>query len=300
MRPIVYIDVLFLTNFLINLVLLYVTGKLASIKISGLRVFISSVLGALYSVFMFFPNLSIFYTGFAKFLSALAIVAVAYNIKGIRLYLKTLGLFYVVTLCFGGGVFALFYFTGIGSMLGAVVRNGIIYFNLPWQLLFISIALSYIIISGVWKAVLGRVTKSSCYINLIISYYNKQTSVRALLDTGNSLHDPISNFPVIVTEYDCLKNILPENFLKAVKSDTLNFENISCISDTVLLNKLRIIPFSSLGKENGMLIGFRPDSVVADINETNRTIENVIIGICSVRLSKDGSFHALINPEIII
>ena len=300
MKPVVYIDILFLTNFLINILLLYLSGKLTALKMNVGRIFLASAFGALYSSLMFFPNLSICYSGLGKFLSSLAIVSIAYNIKGIKLYIKALGVFYVITLCFGGGVFALFYLSGVGARLGGTVRNGVIYFNLPWQFLFASIALSYIIISGVWQTLFFKGVKSDNCIDLIISHQNRQVKVRALLDTGNSLCDPISNSPVIVTEYTKLKEILPEPFTKAVENGAVNPENANCMAELALLNKLRIIPYSSLGRQCGMLLGFRPDSVTADINESMREIENAVIGICNVPLSREGDFQALVNPEAII
>lgn len=292
MRPVIYIDVLFLTNLLINILLLYITAKFTVIKTNKFRILLSSTLGAIYSVLMFFPDLSVFYSKAAKILSGFTMVALSYNIKGLRLYIKTLGIFYIVTLCFGGGVFALFYLTGIGSSAGAIMKNGILYFNLPWQVLFSSIVISYIIINVVWKNIIHKAANINSYIDLVISCYDKQIPIRALIDTGNSLKEPISQFPVIVTEYDYLKEALPENFSKALEDfnmETLNFS----------VDKLRIIPYSSLGREKGMLLGFRPDSVFADINESPRKVENVIIGISKIKLSKDGDFHALVNPEAI-
>ena len=289
MRPTVYIDVLFFINLLINLILLYVSARLLSLKIKPLRFLIASVFGALYSVLIFFPDFNVFYSGSAKLLSSLAIIAIAFNIKGWRLYFKTLGIFYLVTLLFGGCVFALFYLSGIGSRVGAVIKNGVIYFDLPWQFLFFSIGISYIIISGIWKSILSR-TRGNSFVSLNIEYSGSNATIRALLDTGNSLFEPISHSPVIVTELGEIKNILPESIRAAVESGNINFEENF---------KIRVIPFSSVGKENGLLLGFQPDRVTATVNEHQYEIENVIIGISPTSLSKDKSFQALINPAVI-
>ena len=289
MRPTVYIDVLFFINLLINLILLYVSARLLSLKIKPLRFLIASFFGALYSVLIFFPDFNVFYSGSAKLLSSLAIIAIAFNIKGWRLYFKTLGIFYLVTLLFGGCVFALFYLSGIGSRVGAVIKNGIIYFDLPWQFLFFSIGISYIIISGIWKSILNR-ARGNSFVSLNIEYSGSNATIRALLDTGNSLFEPISHSPVIVTEFGEIKNILPESIRAAVESGNINFEENF---------KIRVIPFSSVGKENGLLLGFQPDRVTATVNEHQYEIENVIIGISPTRLSKDKSFQALINPAVI-
>ena len=293
MKPTVYIDVLFLINFLINLLLLYSTAKLVSVKITILRGLTSSMLGALYSVLIFLPSLNLIYSGVAKFLFSLAIVALAFNIKGIKLYFKTLGVFYIVTLCFGGSIFALFYLTGIGSKVGAVIRNGVLYFDLPWQFLIVSVLISYTVISGVWRFVFSRSVKST-YINICISYLGKTATLKALVDTGNSLHDPLSNSPVIIAEYFEICNILPDDFNEYFEKGC-DIERIT----PGILTRLRIIPYCSLGNENGLLIGFKPDVVTANINENITEIHDVIIGISGNRLSKDKNFQSLLPPGII-
>ena len=43
--------------------------------------------------------------------------------------------------------------------------------------------------------------------------------------------------------------------------------------------KLRLIPFKSIGKENGVLIGIKPDEVIMIKDEKITKVENVIIGM---------------------
>ena len=57
---IVYADVLFLTNFVINAGLLYATALLSKSDRSTGRVVTGAALGAVYALLMFFPNLQFF------------------------------------------------------------------------------------------------------------------------------------------------------------------------------------------------------------------------------------------------
>ena len=63
------------------------------------------------------------------------------------------------------------------------------------------------------------------------------------------------------------------------------------------ISRLRIIPFSSLGKQNGMLIGIKPDKFEV-INEQIEEKNNVIIGIYNKSLTKRGEYNALIGMEL--
>ena len=91
------------------------------------------------------------------------------------------------------------------------------------------------------------------------------------------------------------KEIL-NNIENILGGDTKNIpENIK----EQYVSKLKLIPFSSLGKRNGMLIGIRPEYIKIE-NEDNQTeIENVIIGIYNKSLTNRGEYRALIGIEII-
>ena len=63
--------------------------------------------------------------------------------------------------------------------------------------------------------------------------------------------------------------------------------------------KLKFIPFSSLGKQNGMLLGIKPDYMKVIFDETEKVNENVIIGIYNKSLTKRGEYRALVGIELI-
>jgi stage II sporulation protein GA (sporulation sigma-E factor processing peptidase) len=122
-----------------------------------------------------------------------------------------------------------------------------------------------------------------------------------LLDTGNTLLDPISQYPVIVTEFNKIKEVLPnevqEIFSKSLEGDLKAVTQI--MGNSSWVGKFRIIPYSALGKPNGMLIGFKPDRVHVLKKGGWHTIENVVIGVYNNKLSKHQHYQALVNPEIV-
>lgn len=65
------------------------------------------------------------------------------------------------------------------------------------------------------------------------------------------------------------------------------------------MSKLKFIPFSSLGKQNGMLLGIKPNYIKVISNETETINENVIIGIYNKSLTKRGEYRALVGIELI-
>ncbi len=300
-KPIIYIDVLFLVNFLINYILLWTTKKVSKIKISIIRLLIGALFGALYSIFMFFPSLKVYYTIVAKIFFSITLIAITYNIGKVKIFLKVLGMFYIVSFTFGGAALAIFYFTNIGAYIGAFVSNGIIYFKLPWKLLLISTLISYTIIKIIYSAFYKRFSQNNIYVPLYIIFENKSVCIKALIDTGNSLYDPISKEPVIVVEFSAIKELMPleiQNLFYG--SDYNDLKVISgLVSSSIWLSRFRLIPFSSLGKENGILIGFKPDEIKIIEEDENRILKNIILGIYNKQLSKNDKYNALLHPEII-
>jgi len=73
----------------------------------------------------------------------------------------------------------------------------------------------------------------------------------------------------------------------------------TAISNTSWFNRFRLIPFSSLGKENGMLVGFRPDFIEIDNDNEKKDIKDVVIGIYTRSLSKNEKYRALLSPDLI-
>ena len=82
--------------------------------------------------------------------------------------------------------------------------------------------------------------------------------------------------------------------------ERIGHDNLTWIMTEVSQKGLRarLIPFSSLGKENGMLLGFVPDKAEIYDECGVRVLEKCVVGIYEHSLSKDRSYAALLNPYI--
>ncbi len=293
MKPVIYIDVLFLVNFFINCTLLLICAKILKRQYKAHRLFLGAALGAVYAVCMFFPKMKFMYTLLAKFLMSLLIVSSSFKIVKLSLYIKTVCTFYLASFTLGGGLMALVHFTNTQKMTGTVMNNGIFYFNLPFGTVLIASLIAYILISIFCR--IYKESKNTSYKEVYVYIGGKHTCFRALIDTGNMLSEPISNTPVMVVELEKLKTILPEEFYDVLSNgsamDYIAYENTPSIFES----RLRIIPYSSLGEENGILMGFKPDAVKI----SDKCITNIIIGVYNRSLSATYEYDALLNPEIL-
>ena len=126
----------------------------------------------------------------------------------------------------------------------------------------------------------------------------KKVETVAMIDTGNLLKEPITNTPVIVVEHTLLYDCLPKEILNHL--DELLGGDFRGIPENIreeYIVKLKFIPFSSLGKQNGMLLGIRVDSVTIKSDEGEKKKENIILGMYNKSLTKRGEYRALIGLE---
>ncbi len=280
----VYIDVLFLVNFLMN-ILIFEGAEIITGETTGkARKAIAAVLGALVSCGMFFPSLS-FLTGVAtKACLSVAMVLCAYKIKSVKYFLKMTAAFYIASFVFAGGLTALLTMTDIGSKTGAIYSNGTWYFNLPWKYFILMCVCVYCLLSFVGRMRRRNITKKSAERDVEIFVKGECCVLKGIIDTGNSLFDPITGDPVIICEYDGLKNIIPKacgDVFDAVREAGL---------------KMRAVPFSTVGKESGIMAGFCPDRVEID----KKCVKKCVVGISERKLFKDEDYHVLLNPDLII
>ncbi|MBE7031043.1 MAG: sigma-E processing peptidase SpoIIGA [Ruminococcaceae bacterium] len=292
MKPVIYADVLFAVNLLINYILLRTTAALARIPSSPPRTLCGALAGAVYAVLIFFPQIRMFYTMIAKFAFSLVMVAVAFRIRRVRVFARVLGIFYFVSFTFGGVTLALLCYTGIGMRFGSVVSNGIFYFDLPWTTLAVSTLIAYVVIRTVWR--FYRNGRGRDFKQVEICTLGNRVRLHALVDTGNMLTDPLTGTPVMIAELDAVQSLLPIELCELCREEPPE-QALSMTEDAEWAGRLRIIPFSAVGNDNGMLLGFRPDRITVD----NCPCNQMLVGITDAPLSPRREYEALLNPDAI-
>ena len=65
------------------------------------------------------------------------------------------------------------------------------------------------------------------------------------------------------------------------------------------LSKLKVIPYSSLGKQNGMLLGIIGENLIVNLKEETKKIDKIIIGIYNKSLTKKGEYRSLLGLDVI-
>lgn len=152
----------------------------------------------------------------------------------------------------------------------------------------------FIIITTAFRNIKGKITKKDMFCSIKVVIDKKETYIKAIIDTGNFLKEPITKVPVVVIQKDSLKDLIPELILENIEK-IINGEEINLGQ---WISKVRIIPFTSLGKENGILLGIKADKILIENEDKTVFNDNVIVGIYNGTLSKVGKYQALIGLEM--
>lgn len=293
----VYIDILLLENLVINYIILTLTKKFLKIDATRIKLFLGSLIGAIYVILLIsFPDMKIYYTFISKIILSFLITAIAFSPKNLKQFLKILAAFYISTFIFAGAAFAFLY---LNSSEG-FVKNGIFYILWDFKItaLIWSIIALWIVLRIFWDVFQSKFSNSRKMISLEIVFEENTTLVSALIDTGSFLKDPITNSHVVVVEFSAIKEILPieiNNIFEDVEEDIIEItKKVSC---SRWFNRFRIIPFNSLGTRNGLLLGFKPDYI--KVKEECKNIKDVVVGVSRIALSSGGNYQALLSPELI-
>ena len=294
---VVYVDALFLVNFIINYVLLYINMKILKVKTSKARIICGGVIGAIYAVFMYYPSLNVLYCLTAKIVFSLVMAAVSYKSKSVKQLIKQTLSFYGVNFVFGGCMFAIIFLTNSGA--NTLIKNGVYYFNISAKTLVLSALTAFVILKTIWKAQEYKSLQSKELSDMYITFGGKTVKVTAFSDTGNSLKDPLTNNSVAVVEYNALKDLFDKSFLDTITGKNFDVSNLYTLADSRLASKLKIIPYKALGGK-GLMIAFKPDEIRISKGGHLRKIDNVLIGISTQKISGSKEYNALLNPEIYV
>lgn len=292
----VYVDMLFLINFLMDYVVLWTAARLAQIRVSFWRLAAGAGIGALYSVIALFPHLEQLSAFEVKFLVSLVMVMAAYTPLPWKKFGQAILYFYLVAFTLGGAVLGFVYFLTSNSFSGAL---GLF----PLHYLWLGVA---VVMAGVLGKYGVTYFKKSILHDLLkvpveITIKGRQVKLNGLVDTGNQLTDPLTGAPVIIVEYDVLSSFLPPQLKEIV--DAAGGVNLVKLAETFPEDgsapPFRLIPFTTIGKRHGMLLGFRPDKITVYAGDKKVCKTDVIIGIYNRVLSPQGAYRALLHPDLL-
>ena len=293
----IYVDIVLIENLIMNYIIILATGIILKVKIKHIRIILASLLGAIYSIVAYISPLGIYSSLILKLLLSIIIVYISFSSQSIKQLLKHVVIFYMTSFVFGGAAFALIYIVKPQDIL---MKNGLFLGTYPLKTVILGAMTAFIVIVTAFSIVKSKISKKDMFCDIEIKLNEKIVKTKAMIDTGNMLKEPITNTPVVVVEHTLLYECIPKEILNNLENILGgDFEKITEDIRNEYISKLKLIPFSSLGKQNGMLLGIKPQYLKIINEEQEQVKENVIIGIYNKSLTKRGEYRALIGIELL-
>lgn len=105
----------------------------------------------------------------------------------------------------------------------------------------------------------------------------RQILLKGLLDSGNSLQDPISGAPVCLVEQNAFEEFLPQAYRE------------------IHPERFRVVPFSSVGKEHGLLQGFLVEQVILHRSERCEKKQDIVLAKAPEHMALEGRYQMILH-----
>lgn len=254
-----YIDVFFLINFMMDYMVLTITKKMLKRSVSHVRLCVGALLGAfLTCIVLIMPvpyravKFVLFYGGVGV-LMLKAGLCIPWNRTFIRAYVLLYASSFLL-----GGVFTYFQ---------QYLRHGSLFFALA--------IISYYLVLGIWNLISYLARQNQYQCDVIVRNGKNVQRVRALIDTGNSLRDPVTGEPV---------SILSK---KAAEKLYVGYNETA----------FRFIPYHSIGKPQGVMPLVKLDRLEI-LKKDKQVIDYPYVAVSEEELSKD-DYEMILNPDIL-
>ncbi|TYO95895.1 sigma-E processing peptidase SpoIIGA [Desulfallas thermosapovorans] len=293
---VVYVDQVFIGSLVMNMMILWATARLGKIAYKRWRLVAGGAVGALYSLFLFIPALEGYLGPGYKLMVSLLMVAVVFLPSPPKKVLVLLAYFYISTFALGGTVLGIITFLQKNTFDGRLAGIMQAVDAFLWYGVLLALVIYWILGRVMPVALRKRLTLPLLRADLTVSLAGRKVTLSALWDTGNSLSDPLTGFPVIIAEYAAIKDILPEKVCLAVESCGRDdgAAVLAALGENIRPGNFRIIPYRSVGRENGWLLGFRPDEVELKYGGNIIKVSDVVVALYQDGLQDDTSCRALL------
>ena len=280
-----YLEFVIFQEFVVDFILLYITGSLLYKKIIYKRLIIAALIGVLYTVAVYSVNREFLNYFIVKFLVSVLMLTISYAPSGFLGYVKVILCFYIISILITG-IIVLSYFI-FNSRLTII-------------LLFCAIFFVYLLFKILFYEIRKEKTNTDYYRDVTISLNGNSIEVIGFIDTGNELVDTLSNKPVVIVDINYVKSLLDNDTFCQIKKA---YENGTEYLIDFMLKKLdnynfRLLKYGTISSSNEYMIGLVPSNTIIRYKQ-NQLFIDCVIGIYPKALCDDNKFQALLYKKLL-
>ncbi|MBE6989342.1 MAG: sigma-E processing peptidase SpoIIGA [Ruminococcaceae bacterium] len=281
----VYIDRVFLLNFLADYLLLLTASRLAGIPLRRLRLALCALLGAAYAVAVFLPGGAILAWPVWRLSVGVGMAVLAFWPQPRRLRLTAL--FLLLSGALAGVLLALGLAVGAPeAYLGRTLRA-----EISWPVFAGAAAAFYLLLTLLFRRSLRHGGGEIMRVTVTIG--EKKRTLLALHDTGNTLCDPVSGEAVLVLEQSAIYDLWPPEVSGILDQLLPPEEKMVQLHRLQLGRAFSLLPYRSVGVPSGLLLAYRSDGITVE----GRTHRRTLLALSEGPLSDGGTYQALWGGE---
>ena len=265
----IYIENIFLLNF----VFLYSVWNVSLVALSAIvsqkKLLLSALAGALVSCICLFLPFTLWWRLFIGSILAFWIcLQVLFQRTCHREMLgRALSITFLMAILLGGSI----------GLLQKRMGENIFSF---WQMIILPPVLSF----GIKRILIRYLPKKAKLLYpVILICGGLEYHLKGLLDTGNSLVEPISQKAVCIVG----REIFSKGSVKTEKQNEFPPW------------KFRAIPYHSVGKDKGILCGYEMDCLIIDTDVRKVVVEKPVIGISEVPVGSSKTYQMILHPQLL-
>jgi stage II sporulation protein GA (sporulation sigma-E factor processing peptidase) len=301
--PVIYADVVWLVNAVLDAVVLVTTCWVLKVPVRFWRVVAGAVAGACYSLLLFVPPLSIFTTWPGKAVASFIIVAIGVPCRNWVQWIRACFAYYLVSFVFAGAAIAL-HFAIPGNSLagGAIVRGNGLEFVTSVKSLALLTAIPCG--AGLLKFVLNRVQRhrmtNQALYRVHATIGDQSVSFTGLADTGNQLRDPLTRKPVCLVDAAVMKLLLPSPIREAIEDGGDLFAALDQCADSSIADRISLVPYRGAGGRQQIALAVRPDKMEIELSGRRYAVSvPCLLALHADPLSLEGRFQSILHIEVL-
>lgn len=269
----IYLDVLFLENFLIDYMLLLLTGKILQKQKKVTGMLVSAMLAGAYTVLCQVlriapgsgngvPVQALLQLG--NLLIAYAMVKGSYaDVRGKQAALCLVTMLILAFVTEGVMAWGEQMFEGMRTYRSTVLMAiGTIWFG-------------YLFLQRWVRGLRDRMFFRKCNLPVVLRVGGRQIGCRGLMDSGNSLYEPITHRPVVIVEKELLLR-------HGIEEPETYFA----------------IPYHAIGTQNGILKGVLADELEIPGQQGEKRWQKVMLGIYEGKISRQDEYQVILHPKL--
>ena len=266
---VVYYDLIFLMNFIYQFGVFGITNRILHMGASTLRIIFAAIAGCIAYVL----TIVIINEGKDHYILILLVSLIVdviisvlvFRIVSIKQLVKTILTEIAICICLAG----------VLGLFNNIMQNSYLLLTGAMAMVFL-----YLIIATVRNMLVQHTLNRETVVSVVLRQGNRTCMSYGLLDSGNTLTDPISGRPVCIMTIDLFRKLFPD-------------------TDVHSLNGYRMIPYCSVGRSKGVMEAFFLETVEIKKEEVS-CYHHVLCAICMERFSRRAKYEMILHPKAVI